>query len=181
MNKLPRRPLARLRGAPPYILACHDFGELPPGHHNERYTICLTAPVLQLGERAQVPCLVISESLGLSWEYLSDPVDRQGCGKLVSWEDLPEGVRHRVYEAIDAICPLVTASWEANCYGDPRYLLAAAHGYGYYGSPEGYLTQKLAKQAVDTRRDCLVDATDPCVAGYRTWFEKKHKLGGYDD
>ncbi len=180
MNKLPRRPRARLVGAPPYILACHDFGELPPGHHNERYTICLTAPILKLGPRAQVPTLIFTDRQNLSsWGHLSDPVDRQGCGKLVSWQELPEGLRDRVFVLIDNMAPLVTASWEANCNGEPAYMLGAAHGYGYCGSPEGYKTKTAAQEYCRLNDLVLVETTDPCVTEYRRWFEKTHGVGEY--
>lgn len=183
VKKPKRLPLRRTHGAPPYVLAVHRYDAAPNTSFSPlwHYTVCFTWPIWEpkFGWRLPFLCVAQDPADYSEWGELSDRRDRRGCGQLVSWSDVPEVVQNHVINRCNYPDPLicVTLSKEPGCTGLAGYLLAADHGHGYYGPPEGFRSKAAAQTYCKEQGWCLVDEHDPWLAVANERFRKQHKLG----
>lgn len=171
-------PKARTEGAPPYVLAVHQ--EPGPGM-KDVFMVFFTWPLWQPSMGRRLPYLELRGTSG-SWGELSDRTDRQGCGTLISWSDLPPEVQKGVL--IGANFPneivIVEPSWEANHKGTPCYLLAAAHGYGYYGSAAGYPSLKACRAHCEEKGWILIERRADHEAFLKIHRQRFQKANGLE-
>lgn len=160
MTRKPKTlPLKRRLGAPPYVHAVHQE---PGPNQKDTYMVFFTWPLWEpcFGRRQLYLEVVMGEeSTYRTWGEISDFTDRQGCGRLISWSDLPESAKNAVYTAAnfpDEIV-IVEPSWEQNSEGQMAYLLGAADGYGYFGSPLGYSSIKKCREECQAKGWLLIE------------------------
>lgn len=148
MKKPKTLPFKRINGAPPYVHAVHKAPG--PGMENV-FMVFFTWPLWEPAMGRRQPYLEVEVGRFItkrSWGEISDRTDRQGCGTLVSWSDVPSAVKNAVVAAVNYPDELVivSPSWETNCEGRLAYLLGMAHGFGYVGSPLGYSSIKACRE-----------------------------------
>ena len=178
--KRPRKPpFARREGSPPYVLAVHQ--EPGPGK-KDTYMVFFTWPLWQESMGPRLPYLEVDITryadgghwINTSWGEVTDRADRQGCGKLISWKDLPpelQGAVIRTANKPDEIV-VVVPCWEAGPDGKMCWLLGAAHGYGYYG--DTYPNLKACREACKSKGWVLIE-NDPASRREHSAFLKAHK------